>query len=227
MNTTQTNIFQYQARQTRKQDKEKSAHDWQYKTDTQQANINQDIEERVSAMEEKSLQEDKEKHTITAQTRGVEQQKKDYATKQASDRSKVDGLVRQSNRRIFSISSTFPWSIFPNTIDIEESRVTFNFRQFLSYQSHSVDIKDITNVFIESGFFFATLQVVSRTFTQNDIKIEHLKKKQAVKARRIIEGMRTFVYNNIDTANYEIAELISKLEELHISDHVTHPNTAT
>jgi len=131
----------------------------------------------------------------------------------------LNELVRKSNRRVISISTTFPWKFFPNTIDVEESRVTFSFRQLLSFQSHSVDIKDISNVFIEAGLFFATLQVVSRTFVQNDIKIGSLRKKDAMKVRRIIEGLRILKSNDIDTSNYEIPDLINKLEELQNTDY--------
>jgi len=31
----------------------------------------------------------------------------------------------------------------------------------------------------------------------------------------VIEGLRTFVQNNIDTSNYEIKDLIAKIEEFH------------
>ncbi len=108
----------------------------------------------------------------------------------------------------------FPWKIFPNTIDVEESRVTFTSRQFMSSQSHSVEIKDISNVFIESSFFFATLQIVSRTYIKNNIKINYLHKDQTKRVKMIIEGLRTFVNNDIDTSNYEVGELVSKLAEL-------------
>ncbi len=147
---------------------------------------------------------------------GKDQQSLNQATKKESDIQTVDNLVKKSNRVIISISSKiFPWDFFPDTIIVEESRVTFVFRQFLSSQSHSVDIKDISNVFIESSLFLATLQVVSQTYIQNDIKIGHLRRKKAEKVRRIIEGLRTFAENKIDTSNYEIKELISKLEQLH------------
>ena len=146
--------------------------------------------------------------------KGREQYVKDLTLKVENDKNKLDELLRKSNRSIISISSIFPWNFFPNTIDVEESRVTFIFRQLFASQSHSVDIKDISNVFIESGFFFATLQVVSKTFIQNDIKIEYLRKHEAAQTREIIEGLRTFAYHNIDTSNYETDELLCKLQEL-------------
>jgi hypothetical protein len=146
---------------------------------------------------------------------GIDAHAKVSAAKNESDRQRVNDLVRKSNRRIVSISSSFPWSFFPNTVDVEESRVTFKFSQLFSSQSHSVDIKDISNVFIESSMFFATLQVVSRTYIQNEIKIGHLDKKKAILVQRIIEGLRTFAEHDINTSNYEIDELISKIGEFH------------
>lgn len=153
----------------------------------------------------------------TLEEKGIDEHTKNQATKVAAERQSVDELVKSSNRCIISVSSAFPWDFFPNTINVEENRVTFIFRQFLSSQSHSVDIKDISNVFIESSFFFATLQIVSKTYVQNDIKIGNLDKKKAFKARMIIEGLRTLAGHNLNTSSYGVDELISKIGEMHAS----------
>lgn len=149
---------------------------------------------------------------------GINEHTKNIATKKEDDIEIVNDLVKKSNRNIISISSLFPWDFFPSTIDVEESRVTFTFRQFLTSQSHSVDIKDISNIFIETSMFFASLQVVSRTYIQNDIKIGNLNKTEAKRVQSIIEGLRTFAEHDINTSNYEIDELIAKIGELHASD---------
>lgn len=146
---------------------------------------------------------------------GKNEQTKNEAAKKEEDRQAINDLIKKSNRRIISISSLFPWDIFPNTMEVEESRITFIFRQFLSTQSHSVDIGDIANVFIQSSLFFATLQIVSRTFVQNDVTIGHLSRGQAYQVKMVIEGLRTFAEHNIDTSRYEVGELIAKIEEFH------------
>src|SRR5579872_4083756 len=154
-----------------------------------------------------------------SQQEGLHQHLKEQAVKSENDRERVEEMVRKSNRLIFSISTflsyVFPWSLFASTLEIEESRVTFIFRQPFSSQSHSLEVKDISNIFIEKDLFFASIQVVSRTFIQNDIKIKYLRKSDAMKMRIIIEGMRTFMNKNIDTSNYEIKELVDKLQELY------------
>lgn len=140
---------------------------------------------------------------------------KNEVVKKEEDRQMVSDLIKKSNRCIISISSLFPWDFFPNTIEVEESRVTLTFHQLFSSQSYSVNIKDISNVFIESSAFFASLKFVSRTFVENDITIGHLDAKKARHVYMIIEGLRTFAENNIETSNYEIPELIAKIEEFH------------
>lgn len=189
---------------------------------TIQSEISED--EKVSYWLEKLHQQGEEKISRlpseaqgerTFEEEGKDEYTKHQATKIEEDRQTVSDLIAKSNRSIISISSLFPWNLFPNTINVEENRVTFIFRQLLASQSHSIEIKDITNVFIESSLFFATIQVVSRTYIQNDIKIGFLYKKKAVKVQRIIEGLRTFREYNINTSNYEIDELVAKIEEFH------------
>ena len=92
-------------------------------------------------------------------------------------------LVKKSNRILSAISThKFPFDFFPDAINIEEGRVTVVTRDsFFSSHVHSVDIKDISNVFINMTPFFAQLVIVSKTFTENEIKIENLRKEEAVR----------------------------------------------
>lgn len=180
---------------------------------TIQSNTSED--EKVSYWLKKLHQQGQDKVYRSPPEEGKDDYTKHQATKIEEDNQTVSDLIAKSNRRIISISSLFPWDLFPNTIIVEESRVTFIFRQFFASQSHSIEIKDISNVFIDSSLCFATIQVVCRTYVQNDIKIGNLYKKKAIKVQRIIEGLRLFREHNINTSNYEINELIAKTEEFH------------
>lgn len=139
------------------------------------------------------------------------------------DNNLVAGLVKKSNRILVTLSShKFPFDFFPDTVNVEEGRVTIITRNFFSTsQVHSVDIKDISNIFINMSPFFAQLVIVSKTFTANEIKIKSLRKDEAINARRIIEGLRTFDSKQIDTSTYTTTNLISKLEELSTTEIVT------
>jgi hypothetical protein len=138
------------------------------------------------------------------------------------DKNLVAGLVKKSNRILVTISShKFPIDLFPDTVNIEEGRVTIITREFFTSQVHSVDIKDISNIFINLSPFFAELVLVSKTFAENEIRIHALRKKEAVIARRIIEGLRTFEEKQIDTSTYTKEELVAKLGQLSTTGIVT------
>lgn len=149
--------------------------------------------------------------------------------KQKLDEKTVEKLVKKSNRILVSISShAFPFDPFPDTINAEEGRITIINRHLFSSEVHSVDLKDISNVFINRNAFFSQLVIVSKTFEENEIKIRNLKTKEAVfirrKAmliRRIIEGLRIFESKQIDTSVYSTEELLAKLQELSTTQIVT------
>ena len=132
------------------------------------------------------------------------------------DKSLVAGLVKKSNRIIATIySHKFPIDLFPDTINVEEGRVTVIDRDFFfSSHVHTVDIKDISNILINTTPFFAQLVIVSMTFTENEVKISNLRQEEAIFIKRIIEGLRIFEEKQIDTSVYSKEELIAKLQEL-------------
>jgi len=90
----------------------------------------------------------------------------------------------------------------------------------LSSEVHSVDIKNISNILINNSVLFSQLVIISKTFEENEIRIGNLRTKEAVFARRIIEGLRIFEKEQIDTSSYTKEELIAKLEELSTTEIV-------
>ncbi|KKS95100.1 MAG: hypothetical protein UV71_C0012G0021 [Microgenomates group bacterium GW2011_GWC1_43_13] len=134
----------------------------------------------------------------------------------------VAKLVKKSNRILVSVSShRFPFDPFPDILNIEEGRITIINRHIFSSEVHSVDIKDISNIFINTVVFFSQLVIISKTFEENEIKIANLRTKEAVLARRIIEGLRIFENKQIDTSGYTVKELVAKLKELSTTKIVT------
>lgn len=134
----------------------------------------------------------------------------------------VAKLVKKSNRILVSISAIFPFDLFPDSINVEDGRITIIKRNFFSSsQVHSIDIKDISNIFVNVAPLFAQLVIVSRTYENNEIKIKYLRKKEAVLVRIIIEGLRIFEHKQIDTSSYSKEELLNKLKELSTTKIVT------
>lgn len=146
--------------------------------------------------------------------KGIAEAIKHHAIKAEKNRQAVEDMVNNSNRILLKVSTVFPLDWFPSSIVIEETRLTIIHRQLLTSQTHSVDIKNISNVFVDSGIFFAQLSIVSDTFAENQIVINKLWKKDAIFLRRVIEGLRMFVSHDIDTTDYTVKELVNKLKEL-------------
>jgi len=151
-----------------------------------------------------------------------QEEKRIEIKKKLADKNAVADLVKKSNRILLSISShTFPFDPFPDTLNIEEGRITVINRRMLNSEIHSVDIKDISNVFINTVVFYSQLAIISKTFEENEIKIANLRTKEAIYARRIIEGLRVFINKKIDTSDYSVKELLDKLQQLSTTKIVT------
>lgn len=150
----------------------------------------------------------------SSEQKGRDEDMQSSSARDARNKRQTEEMVRKSNREVFSISTLFPWELFPTTIRIQENKVSFIFRQFLTSQEQDVDIRDISNTHIDQGFFFAELKIISNTFANKPVVVDHLRKKDAQRARMYIQGLQLFNQKNIDTSDYEIKELIQKLEEL-------------
>lgn len=152
----------------------------------------------------------------------IEEEVKVVSKAERADKLAIAKLVKKSNRILISISShAFPIDLFPDVINVEEGRLTIISRHPFSSEVHSVDLKDISNVFINTAIFYSQLVIISNTFEDNEIRIRNLRPKEAVFARRIIEGLRIFDKKQIDTSGFTIKELVAKLEELSTTEIVT------
>lgn len=160
---------------------------------------------------------------LTPELNVTQEVTKAVITEKIIDKKIIAGLVAKSNRIISSISThRLPFDFFPDTINVEENRVNIIVRDFFfSSRVHSVDIKDISNVFISMTPFFAQLIIVSKTFAQNQVKIGGLWKDDAIYSRRIIEGLRQFAAQQVDTSVFTTTELIDKLQKLSTTEIVT------
>ena len=99
----------------------------------------------------KEMSSDAQKKEQTTEEKGLEQAVKSHAGKMETSRQAVEDMVNNSNRVLLKISSVFPWDFFPTSIIVEETRLTIIHRQLFSSQVHSVDIKNISNVFIDNS----------------------------------------------------------------------------
>lgn len=127
----------------------------------------------------------------------------------------VDEIIERKARPLFSMKAVFPFDFFPNEISIDMKQINFVIKEFFfSSRLHSIPIGNVMDVFIDIGPFFATLHVVDMSFVENKMAVSYLKRKDAVKARRIIQGLIALHLEDVDIAALNHKELVAKLEEL-------------
>lgn len=131
------------------------------------------------------------------------------------DQKKLDDLVRKSSRVLFKAESVFPFDLFPDTIVIDETKVSIIYKSFfLTEIVHTILIKKIMDVRVESSLLFATLIFIPFVNFESPIEVRYLKKAAAHSARRLIQGIITCNENQIDMTTLSVEEIISKMNML-------------
>jgi len=111
--------------------------------------------------------------------------------------------------------STFPFTLFPDEIIVDETKVSIHTHYFFATkQVRSVEFKDIFNVTIQQGVVFANMTIADRFFSQEPINTPYLKKNDAIKARRLIQGLILASKEGIKIHDLPYDELMQKLERI-------------
>lgn len=141
---------------------------------------------------------------------------KDTVKDKEKAKKKFEDLVQRTTKILFEVKSTFPFDLFPDKLTIDVNKVNINLKEFFGTgRVHSVSIKDISDVFVDSGPIFSTLKIIDAGFIENTINVRHLKKKEALKARSIIQGLIVAQKQEIPLdAIEDLPDLIEKLEKL-------------
>lgn len=131
------------------------------------------------------------------------------------DTKKLDDLAQKSQEPLLKIRTAIPLDPFPNEIIIDTNKINIIIRYFFaSAHIHSVFIKDVSDVIVETSLIFSTLKLVDVGFTENSIDMSFLRNKDAIKARKIIQGLVVAQKNGVDLAKYEGEDLVLKLEQI-------------
>lgn len=143
-------------------------------------------------------------------------EKEEKASQQQSQKNnleKFDAVVQGSNNVIFRTKGVFPFDFFPNQVIIDPNKVTIIRKSFfLTEKLHSIPIKNVTDVYVQTAPFFASLHVMDNSVANNVIIVKYLWKKEAEGARRVIQGLMDASKHEVDI--HEIANgTIDKIRE--------------
>jgi hypothetical protein len=136
--------------------------------------------------------------------------------------SKFENIIEGSSRELYRTKAVFPFDLFPDEVIIDMNKVNIIKKIFFFTQRvHGVFIQDITDIFVSTAPFFATLEIIDSGFIENSIKIPFLKIDDALKARRIIQGLIVAKKQAIDLSGLkDDKDLTTKLEALGESKRV-------
>jgi hypothetical protein len=151
----------------------------------------------------------------------IAQEKSNKAVKQEDlndgnkQKLRFNKLVEKSQRVLIELSSVFPFDLFPDTITIDESKLNIIIRVFFFSETvHSIPIKSLKDISVETSIFFGTLKVIPDGYPGQPIIVKFLKKDEAIKARRIIQGLTVASREGIDITQIPNQELKNKIEDL-------------
>ena len=63
-------------------------------------------------------------------------------------------LIKKSQSVLLKISSTFPFDLFPDSLVVDENKVSIIHRDFMTEHVHSILIEDITDITVNTSIFF-------------------------------------------------------------------------
>lgn len=144
-----------------------------------------------------------------------------------NENKKLDQILTKTRKIIFEASSIFPFDLFPDKIRIDLAKVdVINHELYKSGEAHSIYIKDIGDVFLESSIIFATLKIIDTSLKASKpsdyviIKMRYLKKSDAEKAFHIIQGLIFAEKNGLKLENLKGEDLVSKIEKLGTAEKI-------
>jgi hypothetical protein len=136
---------------------------------------------------------------------------------------KLSELAHMSNDILFKCQTVFPFDFFPDTIVIDKTKVNIVFKMFFwSETVHSIMLKNIKDIQVDSNVFFATLTIIPDVYVGQATSVSYLHKSCALEARRIIQGLMLCYREGLDISDLDTRDIKGKIETVGTALEVTH-----
>jgi hypothetical protein len=140
---------------------------------------------------------------------------KDRQKEEVKSEEKFDSVHDTSNKVLFECESVFPFQLVPDQLTIDLHKVNIITKTFPFIKNiHSIYIDDISEVEVTSNIIFGSITIKDRFFAHQSNTVSHLKISDAMRSRRIIQGLIVAVREKIDLSKVHETELIAKLDDL-------------
>jgi hypothetical protein len=137
-------------------------------------------------------------------------------TKKMKDDEDLEEVLVRSNQVLASAKSVFPWTLFPDTIILDRTKLTVIRRSFFMTEDvMSIRIEDILNVSATVGPIFGSITIATRVMSSTDhFTLNHFLREDVMHLKHLIQGYVIARHNNIACDHLSYDELIHTLREL-------------
>ena len=113
------------------------------------------------------------------------------------------------------VQSAFPFTLFPDSINIDRRKATIIHRAFLGKKTVvSVPLADILRVELSTGPLIGSLKIMTKFFDNKPLTVNFLRKSDAFLVKRLLDGYIIAKERGIDCSTMPKAELIAMLRSL-------------
>lgn len=128
---------------------------------------------------------------------------------------KLNQLEKVGTKPLLQIQTIFPFRIFPCVITLDRQKLTISDKFFFSSKEvENFLAKDIVSIASTESMFYATINLVSGMRINKEVSVPFLKKEDARKLRRLVQGLLIAGKEGIDVNQIPENQLIAKLEEI-------------
>lgn len=127
----------------------------------------------------------------------------------------LEKIEQQSKTIVFKTSTVFPFTLFPDTIEVSEQQLTITYRYFFwSSQIIPIRISDLLNVAVSTNLLFGSIRIQIVGYETNPPIVHYLPRKDAIRLEEILTGLIAAQKENADLDQYTPGQLRRKLANI-------------
>ena len=132
-----------------------------------------------------------------------------------TDSEKLINIAEGAHDNLITANTVFPFVLFPHTICIDRQKLTIVHRSFFRTSSTiSVQIDNVQIAKVDVGPFFGSVHLASKFFVDNIQSIHFLKRADAIRIQRLLQGYMIAHHRKIDCGSIDNGQLVILLNEL-------------
>lgn len=143
-----------------------------------------------------------------------EQNEAEPKTEAKKELKKLEELVEKTKDIIYETSSVFPFRLFPDTVVVDENKVTLTRRDLFFKRTFPIMYEDIITVKVDRGILFAAMEFEIKRLDKKPRPITYLNPKEASTAKKYIMGLVEAKKAGINLSKLDTAQIRQKLEEI-------------